>query len=260
MGALHRGHLSLVKKSMEKADVTVVSIFVNPLQFNDPEDYKRYPRSPEKDIELLGGTGCDIVFLPEGPEEVYHYADERERELAGERIKSFFEGYGKDEILNSMEARYRPGHFNGVIAVIERLFSLVGPDIAFFGEKDYQQYLIVKAFSGLCFPSIEIEMVETVREDNGLALSSRNMLLNGADRGRATVLYRALRRGLEMYRRGIPLSKIYESINEMVQTEGLVLEYFEIRDNDTLSKDEIRVPRAFICAYAGGVRLIDNAK
>ena len=183
MGALHEGHLSLVTQCKKNSDVAVVSVFVNPTQFNDPEDLKRYPRTPEKDCVLLETAGCDIAFLP-SVEEIYPEKDTRKFDF----------GY----LESIMEGAKRPGHFNGVGQVVSRLFDIVQPDRAFFGMKDFQQVAIIKNMVRQLNYTLEIIPCPIVREESGLALSSRNALLDKEHKENAPHIYATLKKAREL--------------------------------------------------------------
>lgn len=247
MGALHEGHLSLVKKAGEMCDVVVVSIFVNPTQFNDINDLANYPRTLETDLELLSSVGCDYVFSP-SDKEVYPAADTRKF------------GFG---ILESvMEGEFRPGHFNGVAQVVSRLFEIVLPDKAFFGRKDFQQLAIITELVKQMNYPVEIVPCEIIRESDGLAMSSRNKLLLPEHRNCAGIIYRTLKEA--SVQAGIKsVAEIKEFvINEINATQLLRTEYFEIVNETSLipvqnwSEPGIKV--GCIAVFAGKVRLIDN--
>jgi pantoate--beta-alanine ligase len=247
MGALHKGHVSLVERSKQQADITVCSIFVNPTQFNDKADLLRYPRMPEKDIETLVKTGCDALFMP-AVEEIY----------PDPQPFSFDFGH-----LNQiLEAAHRPGHFNGVAQVVKRLFEIVGPQKAFFGSKDYQQVLIVKELVKQLGLPVEVIACPSIREADGLAMSSRNTLLNTEERETAAFIPLILMEAKELaLRKGIPEAKAYVK----AKTASLPLmkpEYYEICDAATLlplnhagaGSEAI----SLFAAYVGRIRLIDN--
>ncbi len=247
MGALHEGHLSLVRFCRQQNDFTVVSIFVNPTQFNDKSDLERYPRMPDKDLALLKTTGCDLVFTP-GEKEVYPERDTR-----------VFDFGGLDSI---MEGKHRPGHFNGVAQVVTRFFDLVKPHRAYFGLKDFQQLAILrKVTSDLKIP-VKIVSCPIVRECDGLAMSSRNMLLGSEERKRALVLSQSMFHAKEMKALHTP-AEVKDFVTGRIQsTPGVDLEYFEIIDGLTLMpvstwNDQHDVIGC-IAARVGKVRLIDN--
>ena len=247
MGALHEGHLSLVKESKKNSDITVVSVFVNPTQFNDPEDLKRYPRTLEQDVELLKSVNCDIVFAP-SVEEIYPEPDTRK----------FNFGY----LESIMEGAKRPGHFNGVGQVVSRLFDLVAPDKAFFGMKDFQQVVIIKYMVKQLKYNIEIIACPIVREENGLAKSSRNTLLYEDHRKNAPHIYNTLKKARSLASE-MGVKEIKEWIvNEINRNPFLDTEYVEIVDDTTLKVtedwSEPGTKVACVAVYAGKIRLIDN--
>ncbi len=247
MGALHEGHLSLVKESKKNSDITVVSVFVNPTQFNDPEDLKRYPRTLEQDVELLKSVNCDIVFAP-SVEEIYPEPDTRK----------FNFGY----LESIMEGAKRPGHFNGVGQVVSRLFDLVAPDKAFFGMKDFQQVVIIKYMVKQLKYNIEIIACPIVREENGLAKSSRNTLLDEDHRKNAPHIYNTLKKARSLASE-MGVKEIKEWIvNEINRNPFLDTEYVEIVDDTTLKVtedwSEPGTKVACVAVYAGKIRLIDN--
>lgn len=247
MGALHEGHLSLVKESKKNSDITVVSIFVNPTQFNDPEDLKRYPRTLDKDVELLEKTGCDIAFAP-SVEEIYPEPDTRKFDF----------GY----LESVMEGAKRPGHFNGVGQVVSRLFDIVRPDKAFFGMKDFQQVAIIKQMVKQLNSPVRIIPCPIVREENGLARSSRNTLLDEEHRKNAPHIYATLKKAREMASSmGVSELKKWMT-DEINRNPYLETEYVEIVDDTTLKiTEDWKEPGtkvACVAVYAGKIRLIDN--
>lgn len=247
MGALHEGHLSLVKECKKNSDVTVVSIFVNPTQFNDSEDLKRYPRTLDKDVELLKTVDCDIVFAP-SVEEVYPEPDTRKFDF----------GY----LESVMEGAKRPGHFNGVGQVVSRLFDIVRPDKAFFGMKDFQQVAIIKNMVKQLKYNIEIIPCPIIREENGLARSSRNALLDEDHKKNATHIYATLKKARTLVSEmGVKELKQWIA-DEINNNPFLDTEYVEIVDNTTLKVvdnwTEPGTKVACVAVYAGKIRLIDN--
>lgn len=249
MGALHEGHLSLVRKSIEDNDATIVSIFVNPVQFNNPNDLATYPRQPEQDFELLAREGVDVVFAPT-VEEIYPDGFDRERK---------FELGSAAEV---MEGKHRPGHFQGVALVVNRLFQLCRPTRAYFGKKDFQQIAVIKDMVRTEGLDVEIIPCPIVREESGLALSSRNQLLTESQRKEASVIHHTL----EESRRYACSHSIEETIKFVVGTldskPGFKVEYFEIVDAKTLLPveewNEASSVVGCITVYVGDVRLIDN--
>lgn len=246
MGALHEGHASLVTKAKQENDLVVVSIFVNPTQFNNPDDLKKYPRTIEKDTALLSGLGCDAVLIPE-VSEIYP-EDFQLPEISLGVL---------DEV---MEGEHRPGHFKGVIQVVYRLFQIVEPDRAYFGLKDFQQIAVIRHMTHFFNLPVEIIAVPTLREVDGLAMSSRNLRLNADERQKAVHISKTLYKAKSWSEIKTPEETRRLAI-DYFQTGGLELEYFEIVDPITLqSLQDQWVPGAVACivAYAGEVRLIDN--
>lgn len=246
MGALHDGHGSLVQQSIRENNITVVSIFVNPRQFNNLEDLKKYPRTEEKDIQFLEKTGVDIVFIP-SVEEMYSV------DFVPSKID-----LGRLE--NLMEGKMRPGHFDGVIQVLTRLFQLVQPHRAYFGLKDFQQVAVVNRMVKLQNSSIEIVSCPIYREPSGLAYSSRNLRLSENEKGNAVFIYRSLIKAKELAKTLSP-SEIVTVMQNDYANSDLELEYFEIVHPETLeSLSEQWIENAVACvvAHLGGVRLIDN--
>lgn len=250
MGALHKGHLSLVKNSISNNDITVVSIFVNPTQFNNPNDLASYPRTVDKDLELLQTVGCDVVFAPEA-DDIYSKSE------TDSRFEFDFEGLDK-----VMEGKFRPGHFNGVVQIVSKLFDLVRPDRAYFGEKDFQQLAIIRLMTRRYNLPIEIVPCPIVREDSGLALSSRNSLLNDNEKQVAQHIYAVLNES----RQFVPQTEVEELkqcvIAAIEQKPELKVEYFDIVDGHTLKSigkwDEFDYIVGCITVFCGNVRLIDN--
>lgn len=247
MGALHEGHLSLVKESRKNSDITVVSIFVNPTQFNDPEDLKRYPRTLDKDTELLATVGCDVVFAP-SVEEIYPEPDNRKFDF----------GY----LESVMEGAKRPGHFNGVGQVVSRLFDIVRPEKAFFGMKDFQQVAIIRNMVKQLKYDIEIVACPIIREESGLARSSRNTLLDEEHKRNAPHIYATLKKAREMASQ-MNVGELKEWIKREIDSNPcLETEYVEIVDDTTLkvTEDWKESGTKVICVavYAGKIRLIDN--
>ena len=251
MGALHAGHASLVKQSVKENDVTVVSVFLNPTQFNDKGDLERYPRTLEADCQLLEACGADYVFAPT-VEEIYPKPDNRQFEFSPQSTV--------------MEGAKRPGHFNGVCQVVSRLFYIVRPDRAYFGEKDWQQIAVIKRFVDFIGMKDSITIVECpiVREQDGLAMSSRNMLLTADERAIAPKIYEALRKSVD-YSQSHSVAETQEKVvNEINAVDGLEVEYFEIVDGNTLLKVNTWEDYVVGCitVYCGHtpIRLIDHIK
>ncbi len=254
MGALHQGHLSLVRNAMESCPVVVVSIYVNPTQFNDRDDLKNYPRTPESDLDLLGGMmrEKDIVFMPED-KEIYPEEDSREFRFGN--------------LDNVMEALHRPGHFNGVAQVVSRLFDIVKPDKAFFGQKDFQQLAVIKELVKQTGSKVEIIGNPIIREADGLAMSSRNRRLEPELRTRAGIIYSALSDAAGMIRNH-DIPAIREHVVKKIENAGgFIVEYFEIADNIELkpvhTKTALEKGKRYygcIAVKAGSIRLIDNVE
>lgn len=247
MGALHEGHLSLYKAAKKENDEVISSIFVNPTQFNNPDDFQKYPKTLEKDLELLEKAGVDAVYVP-NVEEMYP---------DGLNSKK----YDFDGLENEMEGKYRPGHFDGVGTIVEELFRQVQPHNAYFGEKDYQQLAIIKKMVEKTKLPVKIHGVPTLREEDGLAMSSRNVRLTETQRKEATIIYETLTKVKEWFK-VISLEEIKQKVTDIFRNSNFELEYFVIADEKTLKEanaiDENKEYRAFIVAYAGEVRLIDN--
>lgn len=251
MGALHEGHASLVRRSVEENDLTVVSVFVNPTQFNDPKDLDTYPRTPEADARLLESFGADIMFAPT-PEEVYPEPDTR--------IFSY------PPVTEVMEGPRRPGHFNGVCQVVSKLFMFVRPQRAYFGEKDFQQIAVIRAMEADLQLGVEIVACPIVRENDGLALSSRNALLTADERELAVNISRILFYSVA-YAHNHGVGETHDMVVAALNAlEGLEVEYFEIVDAHTLQAvkdwDDAEEVQGCITVYCGHrpVRLIDNVK
>lgn len=247
MGALHAGHLALVAEARRQCDRVAASIFVNPLQFNNPEDLARYPRQPEADARLLEEAGCDMLFQPDA-EGLYHGTSPLRYELHG--LDLHWEGPS------------RPGHFQGVVNVVERLFHYVRPDRAFFGEKDRQQLTIIRHVANtLHWPTV-IVPCPTLRETDGLAMSSRNQRLGPADRARAPLLYRALQAVADLAFHHSVEEARQAGLDVLAGDPGIQLDHLGIAHPDTLVPlthwDGLDRAVALIAAQVGPVRLIDN--
>ena len=247
MGALHEGHLSLYKAAKKENDEVISSIFVNPTQFNNPDDFQKYPKTLEKDLELLEKAGVDAVYVP-NVEEMYP---------DGLNSKK----YDFDGLENEMEGKYRPGHFDGVGTIVEELFRQVQPHNAYFGEKDYQQLAIIKKMVEKTKLPVKIHGVPTLREEDGLAMSSRNVRLTETQRKEATIIYETLTKVKEWFK-VISLEEIKQKVTDIFRNSNFELEYFVIADEKTLKETDFfykdKNYRAFIVAYADDVRLIDN--
>lgn len=251
MGALHRGHLSLMEKAREENDVVIASIFVNPTQFNNPEDLEKYPRNADKDIAILKEhLVADILYLP-AVEDLYPSG-----------LKS--ENYSFDGLEKEMEGASRPGHFDGVGTVVEELFRQVQPDNAYFGEKDFQQLAIIKKMVDTKKLPVAIHGVPIYREENGLAMSSRNLRLSPEKQQAAQLIHQTLLKVNDWFRI-ITVPEIKDRVTKIfAENPDFKLEYFTIADEETLQEIDFfyagKSYRAFIAVWLEGVRLIDNMK
>jgi len=249
MGALHEGHLSLVRQARRENEVVVVSIFVNPIQFNNSEDLEKYPRDLERDLNMLKEVGCDIVFAPENSE------------MYPEKPTEVYD-FGALETV--MEGAFRPGHFNGVAVVVKRLFDLVNPTTAYFGEKDFQQLAVIRALVEQENLAVEIVGCPTVRESDGLAMSSRNTRLSEEDRRLAPQIQKILRDSRDLIDMFTPAQVKAFAEEQLKKIPRTRLEYFEIVNAKTLQPIEKwdDCPRRVACVaiWLGDVRLIDNVK
>lgn len=246
MGNLHDGHISLVNQAVDLADKTVVSIFVNPVQFVEGEDFDQYPRTLEADLSMLENTGTDIVFNP-GLDEIYPHSEDKKTFITVPYLENILCG------------KFRPGHFAGVALVVNKLFNIVEPDLAIFGEKDYQQLLVIKHLvKDLCMP-IEIISGPTVREPDGVAISSRNIYLTESERKLAPVLYKTLTEIAEMINTGNRnFTELENTAIEILNNSGFVTEYVEIRDARDLGTLRTGNLVILAAAWLGNARLIDN--
>jgi pantoate--beta-alanine ligase len=249
MGALHDGHLVLVRRSILENNLTVCSIFVNPIQFNNASDLARYPRNLPQDLKMLEETGCDVVFAPDAseiyPEGKNHLLD--------------IEFGTLDKV---MEGKFRPGHFKGVSIVVKKFFDIVRPTSAYFGKKDFQQLAIIKYMVAHLELPVKIIPCDTVREPDGLAMSSRNMRLTIEERKMAPDIYRILLKVKEKAGK-MPVGELKEwAINKIQENKGFRIEYFELGDKESLVPIENWADKdrtvAFVAVFAGDVRLIDN--
>lgn len=244
MGYLHEGHMSLVKASKKMCDITVVSIFVNPKQFGPKEDYSKYPRNLERDLGLLEEAKVDMVFMPD-IDTIYP--------------EDFSTTINIGPLANVLEGAFRPGHFDGVCTVVTKLFNIVKPDKAFFGEKDYQQLKIIQKLVKDLNLDIEIIPIPTKREEDGLAMSSRNTYLNQDERRRASSIYRFLLKAKESFEGGIKdTDKIIEYAKAALDVDAV--DYIKIVDKETLEEKTTpsKYDRILIAVRIGSTRLIDN--
>jgi pantoate--beta-alanine ligase len=230
MGALHAGHAALISAARKRSNQVIVSVFVNPLQFNDPEDLKKYPRTPEKDYEIAMAAGATEVWFPEY-EEIY---PSNPVKIEAGPVGELFEGAS------------RPGHFTGMLTVVKRLFDLVQPDFAIFGEKDFQQLFLIKEMVAKFNLPIDIVAHPIVRESDGLALSSRNVRLSAEDRQKALIIYKALNAGRENLRAVLDSEPAWKT------------DYATVINPDNFKEEEATKQRAIVAGWIGGIRLIDN--
>lgn len=249
MGALHRGHLSLMKKARGENDVLAVSVFVNPLQFNNPEDLEKYPRDIERDRMLLEDVGCDVLFNPVA-KEMYPEPDSTQ--------------YDFGPLEKIMEGTSRPGHFNGVAVVVKKLFNIIRPDKAYFGEKDYQQLAIIKKLVEIENLPVQIVPCPIVRENDGLAMSSRNERLTAGQRQIAPFIHQTLKEAAKKSATTTPDEVRLFVRNRFQDEPDFKLEYFEIADDKELQPvknwNEADGILGFVAAWLGNVRLIDNMR
>jgi len=249
MGALHEGHISLVEESAKENDFTIVSVFVNPTQFNNAADLEKYPRTEDVDIEILSESNADAVFFP-AIEDIYPHGQKAEK-------------FDFNDLENQMEGKFRPGHFDGVGTVVKRFFELIEPDRAYFGEKDFQQLRIIRQLVENENIPVEIISVPIKRENDGLAMSSRNMRLTKEMRNESPKIFRILTQAKSFFEPH-SIEETRQFVKDEFSKTLLVLEYFEIADEKTLKpvtdKSKPDDIRAFVAAFAGEIRLIDNLK
>ncbi len=247
MGALHNGHLSLIQTSKKENHITVCSIYVNPIQFNNAADLEKYPRTLEQDIRVLQDAGCDALFCP-GNSEMYREAT---------RLK--FDFGSLDKVL---EGEFRPGHFSGVALVVAKFFNIVQPDRAYFGQKDFQQFKVISTLVEELKFDIQLICAPIIREHDGLAMSSRNVRLNTDERTRAVVLSQSLRESRDRLLKGESFSAIKKFVMDKCIQSNVRLEYIALADRENFSLlDNVREPGRgiiLIAAYVGEIRLIDN--
>lgn len=249
MGALHQGHLSLLEKSLQENEHTVISIFVNPTQFNNPEDLKKYPRTLERDIEKIAELNKNVIVFAPSVEDIYE----------GNTVSQPF---NYDGLEHQMEGKHRPGHFDGVGTIVKRLFEIVHPTNAYFGEKDFQQLQIVKKLVQKYHIPVNIIGCPIHREPNGLAMSSRNERLTETEKKEAAIIYKTLLEAKAKFHRH-SIKKISEYVKNAFEKHNLFsLEYFEIADENSLKpsirKSKNKKYRAFIAVFVNNIRLIDT--
>jgi pantoate--beta-alanine ligase len=247
MGCLHAGHDSLIKASIKDNQITVCSIYVNPTQFNNPADLDKYPRTLDEDLQRLHSLNCTVAFCPD------------DSVMYGEPASLRFD-FGKlDKIL---EGQFRPGHYSGVALVVSKLFHMVQPDVAYFGQKDFQQFMIIARFVKELAFDLKLVCAPIIREDDGLAMSSRNMRLNPAERKKAALLIACLKESRTQLLKGTPLAEVQKKADEQFQKDNIRLEYLALADKFDLNLiEKINDPQnaiLLIAAYIGEVRLIDN--
>jgi pantoate--beta-alanine ligase len=249
MGALHQGHLALMQRSLKENDDTVVSIFVNPTQFNNPEDLAKYPRTLEEDVKKMRGLSDKMILYAPSVEDIYE----------GHTISQDFDF---DGLENQMEGKFRPGHFNGVGTIVKRLFEIVTPTNAYFGEKDFQQLQIVKKMVEKNHLPVNVIGCPIFREDNQLAMSSRNERLTPEERKEASIIYKTLTEAKEIFKTKTPEETIEFVKNSFKDNPRFELEYFVIADESTLLPIENKIKdknyRAFIAVFVNSIRLIDT--
>ena len=249
MGALHQGHLSLLKNSLSENDVTVMSIFVNPTQFNNAEDLDKYPRTLERDVQIMQDLSNKIIVYAPEVADIYE----------GNTVS---ENFNYDGLENQMEGKHRPGHFDGVGTIVKRLFEIVQPNKAYFGEKDFQQLQIVKKLVLKHNIPVEVIGCQIHREANGLAMSSRNERLSESAREKAAIIYQILNSAKEIFQTNSAEQTIKFVENEFKKHPEFELEYFEIADEATLlpvsEKESEKKYRGFIAIFIENIRLIDN--
>jgi pantoate--beta-alanine ligase len=249
MGALHQGHLSLISQSLKQNGITVVSIFVNPTQFNNPEDLKKYPRTLDSDIQKIKSVSEAVIVYAPTVDDIYE----------GKTVSRSFD---YDGLENQMEGKHRPGHFDGVATIVKRLFEIIKPKNAYFGEKDFQQLQIVKKLVSKYQLPVNIIGLPIFREKNGLAMSSRNQRLSVSEKEKAALIYKTLKQAKEQFRTK-SAKEVSECIRKTFQKQpDFRLEYFEIADESTLlpcvRKSKSKKYRAFIAVFVNDVRLIDT--
>ena len=246
MGSLHEGHLSLIRRALSENEKVIVSIYVNPLQFNSSDDLKKYPRDIKNDLQKLEALSDIIAYVPNDNE--MYKKDKKKKK------------YNFGQFTKIMEGKMRPGHFNGVGTVVEKLLRMFNPTNAYFGEKDFQQLILIKALVREQKLKVNIVGCKTIREDDGLAMSSRNKLLNNTERESAGHIIRLLNKARELYKSSTLEETKRNILKDALMIENLNLEYFEIHDTSDLSGffEQEKEIRAFIACKVGNIRLIDN--
>ena len=248
MGNLHDGHLSLIKLAKLKSSKTITTIFVNPLQFGKNEDFDKYPKTHELDIEKLEKEQCDVLFMPVNKDEIFPPPGEIKNIDSGE--------LGKD-----LCGKIRPGHFDGVLTVVNRIFELINPDIAIFGAKDYQQQILIKKMAKSLYPNLELLTAPIIRSQSGLALSSRNNYLSEQELKLASSLYKSLQQSVISYNNKINTEEIIKDAQKFLKSKNLIFDYFELRDSqlNTVKDSNFTGKKVFLAsATINKTRLIDN--
>ena len=248
MGNLHDGHLSLVRLAKLNAKKTITTIFVNPLQFGKNEDFEKYPRSEEMDINKLSKEKCDILFIPVNRNEVFPKFEE---------VKKIESG----KLGNELCGKIRPGHFDGVLTVVNKIFDMIKPDIAIFGAKDYQQQILISKMSKILHPNLTILKAPIIRSKNGVALSSRNNYLSEKEINLASNLYKCLENSVKSYRDNVLLNEIIENAQKFLISKKLNPDYFELRDNklNNINNNNFNGKKVFLSSVTlNKTRLIDN--
>ncbi len=246
MGSLHEGHLSLIRRALSENEKVIVSIYVNPLQFNNSDDLKKYPRDIKNDLQKLEAFSDILTYVP-NDDEIYE-KDEKKKK------------YNLGQFTEIMEGKMRPGHFNGVATVVEKLLRMFNPTNAYFGEKDFQQLILIKSLVREQKLKVNIIGCKTIREDDGLAMSSRNKLLNNTERESASHIIKLLKKARQLYKSSTLEETKRNILKDALMIENLNLEYFEILDTSQLSGflEKEKEIRAFIACKVGKIRLIDN--
>ena len=248
MGNLHDGHLSLIKNAQSKTEYVVVSIFINPKQFVEGEDFNKYPRTIDDDIEYISKLDIDLLFIPD-TNEIYPDNYQPSIEIPISYLESIYCG------------EFRPGHFRGVVTIVSELFNIIEPDIAIFGEKDYQQLLIIRNLAENLFPSIEIIGLPTVREGSGLAMSSRNNYLSESEKQQAPMLYECIMTTIKSIKNGVrDYAELEKEARFFLEKAGFKIDYYSICDSNTLKLPTNQNLVILSAVWLGDTRLIDNAR
>ena len=248
MGNLHEGHLSLIKMAKLHSSKSIATIFINPLQFGNNEDFNEYPRTIETDIEKLNNENCDVLFIPNNKNEMFDYKTKLKQIESGE--------LGKE-----LCGKIRPNHFDGVLTVVFRMFYIINPDIAIFGAKDYQQQVLIKSMAKLHFPNLIILTAPIVRSSNGIALSSRNNYLSPKELELSSNLFKSLQQSVSFYKNGISAQDIIQKGIDFLISKNLTPDYYELRDNflNKIEKSNYNGKKIFLGSVKiGKTRIIDN--